>query len=97
MSEFFQKNSEDKGNAAKSYLKRFGKRRKKMNIARSRGFPLHQILHYNPTRDYLLFDEVGLRQLLTNYNQEIRESLLIRHCLCKHFWLESWIYDICRF
>lgn len=31
-----------------------------MNIARSRSFPLRQILHYDLTRDYLLFDEVGL-------------------------------------
>ena len=31
-----------------------------MDIALSSGFPLREILHYDPIRDCPLFDEVGL-------------------------------------
>ena len=52
--------TEKKLNAAKSSLKRLGKTQKKIFIALSRGSPLREILQYDLTRDFPLFDEAGL-------------------------------------
>ena len=49
-----------KVDATKSSLKRLGKAQKKIDIAHSRGSPLHEILQYDLTRDCPLFDEVGV-------------------------------------
>ena len=62
--QFLQKNrkasTENKLDTAKSSLKLLGKAQKEIEIARSRDYPLREILQYDLTRDCPLFDEVGL-------------------------------------